>query len=143
MVASPGERVASRQLIDRRLWGRLVDRIAHENNVDKAYAERIMDQAVGFLWLCALNPQESYHPSPTVDIGWHTFLLFTRDYAAFCQRIAGCFIHHVPEEGSVCEQSAHDARTVDAMRAAGIHVDESLWLSSGECKGQKCYTCST
>jgi hypothetical protein len=31
-----------------------------------------------------------------VDEIWHTFLLFTREYAAFCQAAFGSFIHHVP-----------------------------------------------
>ncbi len=31
-----------------------------------------------------------------IDTMWHTFLLFTKDYAAFCQRYFGKFIHHQP-----------------------------------------------
>lgn len=34
--------------------------------------------------------------SPEVDEVWHAFILFTRDYAAFCQAAFGEFIHHVP-----------------------------------------------
>jgi len=29
---------------------------------------------------------------------WHTFLLFTRDYATFCETHFGAFLHHVPDE---------------------------------------------
>lgn len=35
--------------------------------------------------------------SKDVDNLWHTFLLFTKEYAAFCRDHAGFFIHHVPE----------------------------------------------
>lgn len=35
--------------------------------------------------------------SKDVDNLWHSFLLFTREYAAFCHDHAGFFIHHVPE----------------------------------------------
>lgn len=31
-----------------------------------------------------------------VDAMWHTFLLFTKDYAEFCQNYFGRFIHHQP-----------------------------------------------
>jgi hypothetical protein len=34
--------------------------------------------------------------SPIVDEVWHAFILFTKDYAAFCQDVFGRFIHHAP-----------------------------------------------
>jgi len=34
--------------------------------------------------------------SPEVDEVWHDFILFTKDYALFCQATFGEFIHHVP-----------------------------------------------
>src|SRR5215471_14681319 len=37
-------------------------------------------------------------PSQVVDVAWHEFILFTRDYQAFCQRGLGGFLHHVPAE---------------------------------------------
>lgn len=35
-------------------------------------------------------------PSQVVDDLWHEFILFTRDYADFCQRAFGQFLHHTP-----------------------------------------------
>ena len=35
-------------------------------------------------------------PSQVVDDLWHEFILFTRDYGAFCQRAFGQFLHHTP-----------------------------------------------
>ncbi|HSR47324.1 MAG TPA: hypothetical protein VLL77_04990 [Anaerolineales bacterium] len=34
--------------------------------------------------------------SPEVDDVWHALILFTRQYADFCQQAFGTFIHHVP-----------------------------------------------
>lgn len=31
-----------------------------------------------------------------IDEMWHTFILFTRDYADFCERHFGLFVHHAP-----------------------------------------------
>jgi hypothetical protein len=31
-----------------------------------------------------------------IDMMWHTFLLFTRDYARFCRTYFGFFVHHQP-----------------------------------------------
>lgn len=35
-------------------------------------------------------------PSQVVDDLWHEFILFTRDYQAFCQTAFGNFLHHTP-----------------------------------------------
>lgn len=35
-------------------------------------------------------------PSQVVDVAWHEFILFTRNYQAFCQRALGRFLHHTP-----------------------------------------------
>jgi hypothetical protein len=38
--------------------------------------------------------------SVRVDEVWHQFVLFTAEYAAFCARFAGRFLHHVPDESA-------------------------------------------
>ena len=35
--------------------------------------------------------------SSDVDNLWHSFILFTREYADFCHNYIGFFVHHVPE----------------------------------------------
>jgi hypothetical protein len=35
-------------------------------------------------------------PSQVVDDLWHEFILYTRDYAEFCTRAFGSFLHHTP-----------------------------------------------
>ena len=37
-------------------------------------------------------------PSQVVDVAWHEFILFTRNYQAFCARSLGRFLHHTPTE---------------------------------------------
>lgn len=117
--------LANKDLIDADLFAHLTARIAKAQNVGLPRAERIMDQALGFLKLCALDPEGKYSPSHTVDIGWHTFVLYTREYAEFCERVAGRFMHHSPyfEE----TQKGDIQRTAAAMKAHGISVDEDLW----------------
>lgn len=34
--------------------------------------------------------------SSRIDAAWHTFVLFTKEYAQFCQRYFGLFLHHIP-----------------------------------------------
>lgn len=37
-------------------------------------------------------------PSQVVDVAWHEFILFTEEYARFCRKALGRFIHHTPAE---------------------------------------------
>jgi len=48
-----------------------------------------------------------------IDEMWHTFILFTRDYAAFCEGHFGCFLHHVPNEDE--EQGPEDPESVRGL----------------------------
>jgi hypothetical protein len=52
-----------------------------------------------------------YPPLLAIDDMWHTFILFTRDYAAFCQSHFGYFIHHQP--------NIDDANVLDAEERLG------------------------
>ena len=77
--------------------------------------------------------------------GWHqigdsgrprrgAFLLFTADYAEFCDRVAGRFIHHLPTDpGERNDEGQAVAATITAMRAAGLHVDTALWNAAPDC----------
>lgn len=35
--------------------------------------------------------------SPQIDEVWHQFILFTPQYAEFCDKYLGSFLHHIPE----------------------------------------------
>lgn len=37
-------------------------------------------------------------PSQAVDVAWHEFILFTREYSDFCRQAFGRFLHHTPAE---------------------------------------------
>jgi len=112
-------------------------------------AARIVDQAVAFLKTCVDHPGQHLRPSRKVDLGWHQFILNTVDYAEFCQRVAGYFIHHVPDEftaprGGSAETVKALAPTVTAMTASGFEVDAELWTAtSGQCTQcfQGCTNC--
>ncbi|OXM56176.1 hypothetical protein CFP71_14295 [Amycolatopsis thailandensis] len=126
------ENLMGRSLVPGELFGRLANRIVREHDLPRESAERIMDQTLAFLRACGESSRVPLGPSALVDIGWHTFILYTREYASFCDRVAGRFIHHVPnDEGDgVTDQEKMIARTVEAIRALGFAVDDDLWLTS-------------
>lgn len=126
-----------RELIPEATFERMTRRIVAEHHLNADMAERIMDQAGAFLAACAVSTKP-LAPSMAVDIGWHTLILHTRDYAEFCEQVAGRFIHHVPHEdegaGETDVQDVLD-QTAKAIRRAGYWVDAELWstLKAGTC----------
>ena len=130
-------------LVPAALFTKLAARVERDAKVDREHAERIMRQALAFLVACARNPEVPLSPSKAVDHGWHAFILHTREYADFCGRIAGHFIHHAPEDpgGERVDAVARNERTVEVMRRSGLPVDEELWdvgLAACSANCEKC-----
>jgi len=77
----------------------VIARFARDYNRSPQEAEQCFEELKNFLAEVAFaGPVEP--PSKDVDHMWHTFLLFTRDYAEFCKKCFGKFIHHVPTTGT-------------------------------------------
>jgi hypothetical protein len=47
-------------------------------------------------------------PSQVVDVAWHEFILFTRNYETFCAKALGRFLHHTPTEAMPSRTAASD-----------------------------------
>lgn len=153
-VAPSTVTLSNLSMLDPVLKSRLVRRIVKDESMSEELAERVLDQSIGYLKLAAKEPGQHYSPSPLVDIGWHTFILYTREYGKFCRELTGGkFIHHEPTDNpSVPNNSKGPYRTMQAMKSAGIVVDEPLWaclcksdysqLNGGDCRncnaGQGC-----
>lgn len=140
MTMTAPDTPTGRAWVHESLFDQLASRMVADHDLSRSLAERIMDQAIAFLVASAANPLERLTPSELVDIGWHTFILHTRDYRDFCFRIThGTFIDHVPTErrdrhGS--GEQAHSAlvRTLCAILDTGLAIDAELWATaSGEC----------
>jgi hypothetical protein len=127
-VADKQVHLAYKDVIDQQLWERLVRRVIKAEDIYRPLAERIVNQALAFLLLCAREPDGTFSPSPLVDIGWHTFILYTKPYADFCDKVGARFIHHAPSDVDGVDYGAGNiARTVMALQAHGFIVDEPLW----------------
>jgi hypothetical protein len=76
----------------------LVDRIQKDLNVPADQAHALFKDMLQFLYVCGSNRGERppFYPPRYIDEAWHTFLLFTREYDAFCRYYFGTFIHHSP-----------------------------------------------
>jgi hypothetical protein len=81
-----------------------------------------------FLDVCA-DSSVTVSPPPRVDDAWHTFILFTRDYADYCDRRFGRFIHHEPTEAK--DPDAYRTAKEEVISRFGP-VDRRIWP---ECAG--------
>jgi hypothetical protein len=81
-------------------FGKVVQKFTIEHKVSPDAASEILLELKRWFTLCLLHPEKAYATGGRVDEMWHTFILFTKDYARFCQDTAGAFIHHRPDIGS-------------------------------------------
>jgi hypothetical protein len=122
---------------------RLTARIVKDHpDITADTARHIVAQAAAFLAASAQQPGQELSPSKLVDIGWHTWILHTVDYALFCEQVAGRFLHHVPtddaDQGEGDPEAARQ-RTLAAIAAAGFTIDHDLWPAAA--KMGKCTQC--
>lgn len=120
---------------------RLRLQLTTEHSITVIEADRIITDTISFLTVCATNPHRQFRPSRVVDLGWHQFILNTHDYADFCDRAAGRFIHHVPDEFiAPVRRATADvlSPTVEAIKAAGLPFHAELWLV-GEGRCSQCH----
>ncbi|MEU8580340.1 glycine-rich domain-containing protein [Streptomyces abikoensis] len=110
------------------VWEREVRLIMRDHGTDRDLAERTFGQTIAYLVASAERPDVRMGPAPSVDLGLHSFVLDTINYTAFCDAVAGHYIHHVPhlpqENGS---QPPPLRETVHTIRAVGFDVDHDLW----------------
>lgn len=127
--------VSYRTLIDEALFDRLARRVVHDEGIILEQAEQIMDATLGFLKMCADYPRYRFNPSPQVDIGWHTFLLYTKEYTNFCYKIAGRFLHHAPNDDPHAPQHNGGIKMcVEFMDLRNVPFDREMWaLVNGDC----------
>lgn len=62
-------------------------------------ATDLFQETLAWLWLIGTTPGGLFvvdHSLTSIDEMWHTFILFTREYSAFCERNFGRYIHHAP-----------------------------------------------
>lgn len=76
---------------------RVVERFLKLYEIEKKHAEQLFVETLKFLWACSVC-RHVLGPVTIIDEMWHNFILFTGDYAKFCNDYLGRYIHHNPAE---------------------------------------------
>ena len=137
--------VDAHEALDADTWNFLAEDVRKQHpDMTADLADRGIGQMIAFL-VAGNRTATPLSPSRLVDDFWHAFILRTQAYAAFCERIAGRFIHHAPDLAGTVNDATKVTRrheTLEAIAAAGFTVDPELWPTVAECsQGGDCHQC--
>ncbi len=59
-------------------------------------------------------------PSKAVDAAWHEFIVLTKEYASFCEKAFGRYLHHTPKAMMDVPTSAALANTLHQLRGPAL-----------------------
>lgn len=140
MTVAPERPVAlrhGRDLVSPELFHRLTAFCADEYGIDADTSARITSEALAFLYVAGTTRREhTMAPSKAVDPAWHTFMLHTQEYTAWCDEHFGRHLHHAPNSKTRTLGLMYDV--TDAIRAGGFAVDTSLWGIAADCNEPTC-----
>lgn len=117
----------------------LVQRLCDKEHMSGEDAAALFEDLKRFLYLCGTS-KVIFGPSDKIDLAWHHFLLFTREYQRFCRAYFGKFIHHNPvEAGKRPKGVSVIQQTLDAAHHQFGELSEN-WTYP---KAANCVSCST
>lgn len=108
----------------------VVARIARDLDISLEKGGELFMEVKRFLWLASQKSEEKNGliPTPIIDEAWHAFVLFTEDYAEFCEKFFGRFLHHVPHrvgEAQLDQTALH--QSIDAMHECFGGKPNAYW----------------
>jgi hypothetical protein len=74
----------------------VTQRIAKDLGLDAKSSEVLFKDMLRFLYISQATNIRPISPPKMIDEAWHTFIIYTKDYAEFCEHYFGRFIHHRP-----------------------------------------------
>lgn len=128
----------------------VISRYAKDKSLPLSVAQEHERELKRFLSLCALNRDAAYGMAGPVDDLWHTFILFTKEYAAFCDSVAGMFLHHIPNTKPTKDTTSYEAFLSAYEQIYGEEAPRHIWPRFGshkqsnhlDCEGSGCGRCS-
>jgi hypothetical protein len=102
----------------------LVKRLITKEGLPEKEATELFKDTLRFLYLCGTT-EEAIVPTSQIDVGWHNFILFTKDYRDFCTVFFNRFIDHVPIDQGARKQS-DSLQDINRTRSAAKRVFGTL-----------------
>ena len=112
----------------------------YQPNID---IDKVMPQYRSFFYLAAFTKEKLPVPSKAVDGIWHTAILYTIEYAKFCQYIAGNFIHHTPIDVPLTSEQI-ERRYNKLLSLSKEHFGDMLFdFDADYCSSCGCSSCDS
>ena len=119
----------------------LLERLEEKLGLTSAEAVALQIDMLRFLALCGYQDPDGQKvvlaPPKAIDEAWHHFILFTYDYAAFCQDHFGAFVHHQPF--TKAQRATGDGkigpRTIDLARSMYVKLSTNWASTIANCDG--------
>ncbi len=97
-----------------------------------------------YYMLPIVDSENAHAISKDVDGAWHSHILFTRDYVAFCEKVTGGIMHHEPLLESAGGEFDHVKNlynyTLDILHQL-CNTDEALWPSLEQASPESVIIC--
>lgn len=118
----------------------LEERLRRDGLIADSEIGTAIDRFKDFIFLNAIGYSKLNMPIKEIDIVWHTFLLFTSEYADFCDRYVGRFVHHVP---ATSRNNGHSIVEQDLVEIYEKVFGENLAITNtvGDATACKCDSC--
>lgn len=115
--------------------------LINKKGLDPLHVDRCIVEYRRFVILTVENPKEKVPIAGPVDEVWHTHILFTENYCAFGQAVAGGYIHHLPtvnEEEVNALSGFFESNTIRLYMDSFDEIDRTLWGENSQvclCRG--------
>jgi hypothetical protein len=74
----------------------LIERYKDKLGLSGQAALQLFHDVKQFLYVCGTQNENGCSPTEKIDLGWHEFLLYSRDYREFCEQMFGQLVEHAP-----------------------------------------------
>jgi hypothetical protein len=108
------------------LWF-VVERLTNNGNVAPHRIAQAVLEFKRYIALVTLGYDDLGMHSQEIDEVWHAFILFTREYIEFCQRVNGHIIHHNPKTSRNGESQSPSASTFREAYTANFGPLPEMW----------------
>lgn len=116
------------------------EKILHEQSIDPDQIDEAIAEFRRYFILIALGNRGLGMTSRVVDEVWHTFILFTRDYMAFCDEVFGTYLHHQPNTSFTPLPGDSGEKLRTAYRQVFGEIPQ-IWLGRAEGR-EDCSDCA-
>lgn len=111
-------------------WDEFITRMVDTTIYNRFDSTFLLDNCLAYLTARGkmANPAEDLVANLLPDQAWHVLLIYTKEYTALCDHLAGTFLHHDPagERGFVYD-GAKTQKTVALFKSHGIGYHPKLW----------------